>query len=108
MDSTFTAALQGLETYDVLGPFAVVEALTRLQRIACAAHALGLSYEELWHAAQQVMDAHWVEDGLPAPFLDKLRAEVLLRLGTMLECCEQAHQQGQERFELLDSYSVAV
>lgn len=78
-------ALVGLEDYDLLGPFAVVECLQRLEQIAQAAGAAELSWEELQAVATQVMDHHWASDGLPEAFLAPRRAEVLLRLDTMLE-----------------------
>lgn len=78
-------ALIGLEDYDLLGPLAVVECLQRLEQIAQAAAAADLSWESLQVAASQVMDQHWSADGLPEALLAPRRAEVLLRLDTMLE-----------------------
>ena len=83
-------ALKGLESYDVLGPCAVIEALTRLERIAWAALVTGLTRGELEVAAREAMAHFWVKDGLPPPFLDHRRAEVLLRLDTMLEQLQRA------------------
>lgn len=85
MDPWVEDALKGLDGYDLLGPFAVVEALTRLERIAWAAFVTALTREELEVAARAAMAQFWVEDGLPPPFLKQRRAEVLLRLDTMLE-----------------------
>lgn len=85
MDPLLQKALTGLEKYDLLGPFAVVEALSRLERIARAAAGADLTSDELRAVAGQVMDAHWVTDGLSGSVTERRRAEVLLRLDTMLD-----------------------
>lgn len=77
--------LMGLETYDLLGPFAVVEALQCLERIVQAAVDADLSWQELEGVAQQVMHQSWGTDGLPEVYLAPRRAEVLLRLDTIFE-----------------------
>ena len=85
MDPLLQKALTGLEQYDLLSPFAIVEALSRLERIARAAAGADVTSDELRALARQVMDAHWVADGYSVTLMERRRAEVLLRLDTMLD-----------------------
>ena len=95
-------AFEGLATYDLLGPFSVVEALQRLERIACAAAAMELSWEDMQCLAQEIMATRWENDGLPDALLAPRRAEVLLRLDVMLEQIQR-----QRQFDLKASLRVS-
>jgi hypothetical protein len=95
MDGPFLEALAELQDYEVFGSFAVVEGLVRLERIAKAALAAHVTSDELRAAAQRVMDRHWSNTGSSPAFLERRRAEVLLRLDTMLDHLEWEEQRNQ-------------
>ncbi|KQR37709.1 hypothetical protein [Deinococcus sp. Leaf326] len=95
MDGPFLEALTELQDYEVFGSFAVVEGLVRLERIAKAALAAHVTSDELRAAARHVMDRYWNDTGSSPAFLERRRAEVLLRLDTMLDHLEWEEQRNQ-------------